>query len=125
MTRRYSWLLGSALVAAFLLTGLFAVRAVQHARDLRRHTDEPIRPWMNVPYIAHAYHVPPHILFQALGLPPAPPDSRPISGIARQQGRTIEDLTTTLMEAILHARPPTHRRAPPRAPRHGVRHESQ
>ena len=68
---------------------------------------------MNVPYVAHSYHVPPHVLFLALGLPPKPPDDRPIVEIARAQNRPVEAVIADLQYAIIHARPPYPAPLPP------------
>lgn len=98
----------------FLSVGIFfVVRAVRPAIYWHYHQDEPIRPWMNVGYVAHSYHVPPHVLYQALGLPPRPPDKRPLRDIARAQNRTVAEVIAVLKDAIVHARPPY---APPTPP---------
>jgi hypothetical protein len=108
-------LLGLALAVALASTIFFAQRAFQQGPRLRRASDEAIRPWMSVPYIAHAFHVPPQVLFEALGLPPGPPpDRRPIERIARAQGRSVSEITAVLIEAINRARPPGP--PPPPAP---------
>ncbi len=108
------WLLILGLALSLVITGVFAVRALGHVP--RPQVDEPIRPWMSVPYIAHSYHVPPHVLFQALGLPPKPPDKRPIVEIAREQNRSVETMIADLQNAIIHARPPYPPPPPPPDP---------
>lgn len=109
-------LLGLGLAIALVGTIFFAQRAYQQGPRLRRTSDEPIRPWMSLQYIAHSYHVPPYILQQALGLPPGPPpDRRPIERIAREQGRSVNEITTLLMQAIVQVRPP-YPPPPPRPP---------
>jgi hypothetical protein len=108
-------LLGLALAIALVSTIFFVQRAFQQGPRLRRASDETIRPWMSVPYIAHAFHVPPQVLFEALGLPSGPPpDRRPIERIARAQGRSVDEITAVLTEAINRARPPGP--PPPPAP---------
>jgi hypothetical protein len=106
------------VVLAFLLvvtgTVYFAVRAVRPAIYWHYHQDEPIAEWMNVEYVAHSYHVPPHVLFLALGMPHRPPDKRPLRDIAYSQGRSIDDVKATLMDAIVHARPPYPPPPPPK-----------
>jgi hypothetical protein len=106
------WLVLLAFVSAVSVTGLFAVRTVRRAVYWRYHQDEPIRPWMNLGYIAHSYRVPPWVLFEALGLPPKP-DRRPIRVIAREQNRSVAEVTTILQNAIVHARPPYPPPGPP------------
>ena len=96
------WLLAAILAAALLVAGVFTWRAFQHMP--RRQVDEPIRPWMTVPYIARAYRVPAPVLYAALGLPDQPPDRRPLVAIARAQGRPVSDLITVLEQAVARAR---------------------
>ena len=107
------WLVVLAFVLVVSLTGLFAVRTVRRAAYWRYHQDEPIRPWMNLGYIAHSYRVPPHVLYQALGLPPKP-DKRPIRAIAREQGRSVAEVIAILQDAIVHARSSYPPPPPPR-----------
>jgi hypothetical protein len=99
------WFLILALVLVVSTTGLFAVRTVRRAVYWRYHQDEPIRPWMSVGYIAHSYRVPPWVLTQSLGLPPGP-DRRPLREIARDQGRSVDEVIAVLQNAIIHSRPP-------------------
>jgi hypothetical protein len=114
--KRLSWRQW-VLVAAFLLaafgTGLFATRAIRRAVYWQTHRDEPIKPWMSVRYVARSYRVPPHVLYQAIGLEPQPRDRRPLREIAREQNRSVEDLISELQEAIKHARPPYPPPPPP------------
>jgi hypothetical protein len=107
------WVLLLAFLLAVLFTGLFATRAVRHAVYWRLHRDEPIRPWMSVPYVAHSYRIPPHVLYQAIGLPPTQHDRRPLREIAREQNRAVETLISELQDAIIHSRPPYPPPPPP------------
>ena len=107
------WLVVLAFVLVVTATGLFAVRTVRRAVYWRQHRDEAIRPWMNLGYIAHSYQVPPWVLHQALGLPLLKPDRRPIRQIAREQGRSVDQIIALLQDAIAHSRPPY---PPPLAP---------
>lgn len=102
-----------AFVVALSVTGLFAARTIRDAVYWHYHTDEPIRGWMNVGYVAHSYHVPPHVLYKALGLPHRPPDKRPLREIAASQNRSMDEIRTVLMDAIIHARPPYPPPPPP------------
>src|SRR5947209_1261764 len=114
---RQQWLVALAFLLALAVTGLFGVRAVRHAVYWHYHRDEPIRPWMSVPYIAHSYRVPPHVLYKAIGLTPIPHDRRPLRQIAREQNRPVADRVTELQDAIAEvrsARPPW-----PESPHHG------
>lgn len=96
------WLLIFGFALSLALTGFFVVRAVHFAPHIRK--DEPIRPWMTIPYIAHSYRVPAHILYEALGLTGTTPDRRPLLEIARQQHRTVESIVILLQDAIIRTR---------------------
>ena len=95
-------------LAALIITGLFGVRTVRRAIYWRYHRDEPIRSWMSVRYVARSYRVPPHILYQAIGVEPVPHDRRPLREIAREQNRSVETIISELEAAIrgFRARPP-------------------
>jgi hypothetical protein len=108
-------ILAVAFSVAVAGTFLFALRAGRHAR-LLRYENEPIRPWMSVPFIAHTHHVPADVLFRAIGLPPHQHDRRPLRLIAREEHRPIDKIIQDLDRALaaeghLHPAP-----APPRAP---------
>lgn len=109
------WLVVLALVLVVSFTGLFAVRTVRRAIYWHYHQDEPIRPWMNLGYIARSHDVPPWVLSEALGLPPKTdrPDRRPIREIARAQNRSVGEVIAILQEAIIRARPPYPPPGPP------------
>jgi hypothetical protein len=115
-SRQWLVVLAFALVVSF--TAFFAMRTVRRAIYWHYHQDEPIRPWMNLGYIAHSYSVPPWVLHQALGLPPQP-DRRPIREIARAQNRSVEEVIAILQDAIVHSRPPYPPPGPPPPPTNG------
>lgn len=103
-----------AFVIALAFTGFHIVRTVRDAIYWHQHRDEPIQGWMNVGFVAHSYHVPPHVLLMAIGLPPGPPpDRRPLSVIAGAQGRSMDQLQASLQNAIVHSRPPYPPPPPP------------
>lgn len=117
--RRRIFLLAFALSIA--ISVIFAMRAFNHRPH--RMVDDPIRPWMSVPYVAHSHHVPPRILFQAIGLAMEhPPDRRPIARIAAEQNRPVQELIENLQEAIIQERrfsrppPPPNSEAKPVEP---------
>ncbi len=110
MTRngRFGWLealivLGFAISIA--LVAVFLIRSVHYAARL--HSQEPIQPWMSVPYVARSYKVAPSVLYQALELSPRPHDRRPLAAIARAQHRPVQAVITDLESAIQRARPPS------------------
>lgn len=106
-------LLGLAFLATLGLAGLFIFRTVQPILYWRMHRDEPIKGWMTVGYVAHSYHVPPHVLAKALGVSHRPPDRRPLREIAKSQNRSMDEVRAVLTEAIVHARPPYPPPPPP------------
>jgi hypothetical protein len=92
-----------ALIVAIAGTFVFGFRAGSHVRRIRWQ-NEPIRPWMSVPFIAHTHHVRPEILFQAIGLPPNERDRRPLRRIARAEGRPVADVVRDVETAIANTR---------------------
>jgi hypothetical protein len=110
------WIVLAALALVILVTGLFAVRTVRRAMFWRTHREEVIRPWMSIPYVAHSYRVPPHVLYQALGIPPQPHDRRPLKQIAREQNRSVDEVTSVLQDAITRTRASQPTAAPPPNP---------
>lgn len=121
--RRFGWkqwilLVGFTLVVA--ITSLFVVRTVRRVNYWRVHHDEPIRPWMSLPYVAHSYRIPPHILYEALDITPVPRDRRPISQIAKDLNRPVDEVVIDLQNTIARERashpqgsPPPSRGGPP------------
>lgn len=99
---RVPWLI-LALTLALAATGLMALHTVRHVMRMR-HASERVRPWMSIPYIARSRHVPAEVLYKSLGLPPNRRDRRPLGRIARQQGRTVDELIGRVETAIAHAR---------------------
>ena len=95
-------ILAVALCVAIAGTFIFGFRAGRHARHLHWE-NEPIRPWMTVPFIAHTHHVPPAILFHALGMDPQQHDRRPLRAIARQENRPVENVVRDLEHALTSA----------------------
>ena len=73
------------IVAGITIIGFFGFRAAHAFREFRGHRPPPfspaqaqpvetdvdlIRDWMTIPYIAITYHVPPRLLFDAVGISP-------------------------------------------------------
>ncbi len=109
------WLLIFGFALSLAITGFFAVQAIRMAPHRRRN--EPIRPWMNIPYIAYSYHVPAEVLYQALGVASVAHDRRPLLEIARQTHQPVENLILLIDAAItqyrLTATPPATSTSPP------------
>jgi hypothetical protein len=114
--KSWNWRQWLVLLAFALILGFTIQRAVHLTRDFvywHYHQDEQIRGWMTIGYVAHSYRVPPHILYEALGLPRRPPDKRPLGRIARDQNRSMDEIRDVLMNAIVHSRPPYPPPSPP------------
>jgi hypothetical protein len=112
------WLAVVAFLLAVFAAGFFAVRTVRHAIYWSQHKDETIRPWMSVPYVARSYRVPPHVLYQAIRLSPAPRDRRSLREISHEQNRPVDTLILELQNAITVVRQLPHPPPPP-PPRDG------
>lgn len=115
----FRWQQWAVLLAFVLVLGFIGLRTIHTYRAAsywRHHRDEPIHGWMRIGYVAHSYHVPPRVLYEALGLPTQPPDRRPLRVIAKAQHRSMDEVIALLREAIADARasrpPPS---PPPRA----------
>jgi hypothetical protein len=93
-------LLGFCLAIA--ATFFFGYRAGRTARHVRWQ-NEPIRPWMSVPFVAHTWHTREQPLFEAIGVPPNPHDHRPIRDIARAEKRPAAELISDLQKAIANS----------------------
>jgi hypothetical protein len=92
-------ILAVAFLVAIAGTFVFGYRAGRYAHRLRLE-NEPIRSWMSLPFIAHIHHVPPELLFRAIGLEPVPHDRRPLRAIARAEHRPVSDLIRDLDKAL-------------------------
>jgi hypothetical protein len=114
------WLVVFLFVLVLGATAWHTTRTVRHAIYWQQHRDEPIRGWMTVGYVAHSYHVPARVLYQALNLPPREPreprDRRTLRVIARAQGRTLEEISVVLQDAITRARTSPAQTPPPPPP---------
>ncbi len=99
MNRSY-WL-KIALALTLALAALLAIRTFRFSGRAYA-SEEQLRPWMTVPYIAHSRHVPQSVLWGALGIPAHLHDHRPIGRIAREQRRPVDDVIGKLKSAIEH-----------------------
>jgi len=106
-------ILAVAFCVAIAGTLIFGFRVGRHARRMH-FENEPIRPWMSVPFIAHTHHVPSALLFHAIGLEPEQHDRRPLRLIARQEHRPVEDMMRDLERALAGA---GHTHSAPETPR--------
>jgi len=99
-----------AIALAFLLAVagalVFATRATRQARHFGS-INQPIHGWMSIPFIAHTHHVPPSVLFQAIGIQPRQPrDHRSVRHIAHELNRPVPEVIADLQKAIQEAKAP-------------------
>lgn len=93
-------IIAGIFIFLLLFTGFFVYRMVDRARHWGEQGNEPIRGWMTIGYVARSRHVPPPVLRRALGLPPETRDRRPLSAIAEEQNRNVDELVQILEDAI-------------------------
>jgi|SRR5271165_193236 len=102
--------LGFCLAVAF--TFFFGYRAGRTARQVHWQ-NEPIQPWMSVPFVAHTHHTRSELLFQAIGVQPDLRDRRSIREIARAEKVPVAELIRDLRNAIANANRPGSDAVPP------------
>ena len=112
--RQGTLLLVLAFCLAIAATFFFGYRAGRTARHYRRQ-DDPIQPWMSVPFVAHTHHTRPELLFQAIHAPPDLRDHRPIREIAHAEKLPVSEVIRELRQAIASAKPASDQ-APGKAP---------
>src|SRR5512138_3455621 len=79
--RQRNFFLG-LIIIGLIIVGFFGLRTFRAFRQFHGHRPPPpfatehvetdvslIRDWMTVPFIGRTYHVPPRLLFEALGIP--------------------------------------------------------
>jgi hypothetical protein len=104
------WLLLSVFSIVLAVTLFFGFRFVRRV-FIAPPSREPVRGWMNLPYIARAYGVSPQMLHDALGLTPGVPDTRPLQEIAASTNRSIDEMIAVVDKKIQELAPePRHRR---------------
>lgn len=102
------WLLLAAFSIILAVTFFFGFRFVRRV-FIAPPSREPVRGWMNLPYIARAYGVDPQTLHDALGLTPGVPDRRPLEEIAASTNRSLDEMIATVDKKILELAPEPRR----------------
>lgn len=101
--RKRRWLLIAAFGVALAATLFFAVRMTMTAAHWEPGAadDRPLQPWMTPRYVAHARHVPPEVVGEALGLDPRrPPRRMTLAELAAMRGVPVSQLIALLDEAV-------------------------
>lgn len=103
------WLLLSVFGIVLAVTLFFGFRFVRRV-FIAPPSREPVRGWMNLPYIARAYGVSPQMLHDALGLTPGVPDTRPLQEIAASTNRSVDEMIAVVDKKIQELAPEPRRR---------------
>jgi hypothetical protein len=114
VARRQTLILVLGFCVAVAATLFFGYRAGRTARHVGWQ-NEPIQPWMSVPFVAHTHHTRSELLFQAIHVQPNPRDRRPIRDIARTEQLPVAEVIRKLQDAIANANRPGSEAVPPSA----------
>jgi hypothetical protein len=104
-----------------LIVGFFGLRTLHAFREFRGHRPPPppsaadaervetdvelIREWMTIPFISKMYHVPPNVLFDALGIPANRNREKSLKRLneeyfPRAKGIVLENIKAAVREAL-------------------------
>lgn len=103
------------IIIGLMIIGFFGLRTVRAFRQFRGHRPPPpfstehvetdvtlIRDWMTVPFISRMYHVPPPMLFEALGIPEEGNQEKSLKQLnqkyyPRETGIVLEKVKTAIL----------------------------
>jgi hypothetical protein len=104
-----------------LIVGFFGLRTLHAFREFRGHRPPPppsaadaesvetdaelIREWMTIPFISKMYHVPPNVLFEALGIPANRNREKSLKQLNKEyfpgaEGMVLEKIKATVLTAL-------------------------
>ena len=104
-----------------LIVGFFGLRTLHAIRELGGHRPPPppsaaetegietdvelIREWMTIPFISKMYHVPPNVLFDALGIPASKNREKSLKRLNREyfpqaEGFVLEKIKAAVLAAL-------------------------
>ena len=104
-----------------LIVGFFGLRTLHAIRELGGHRPPPppsaaetegietdvelIREWMTIPFISKMYHVPPNVLFDALGIPANKNREKSLKRLNREyfpqaEGFVLEKIKAAVLAAL-------------------------
>ena len=104
-----------------LIVGFFGLRTLHAIRELGGHRPPPppsaaeaegsetdvelIREWMTIPFISKMYHVPPNVLFDALGIPANKNQEKSLKRLNREyfpqaEGIVLEKIKAAVLAAL-------------------------
>ncbi len=113
------------LISGILLATFFGLRTLHAFKHFRGHRPPPpsaseakqpetnvelIREWMTIPFISKTYHVPPPVLFDALGIPQNGNSEKSLAQLNKEyfpeeDGKVIETIKTVIREYQLQQFP--------------------
>ncbi len=101
------WLIVALIALAVVGIALAAPAAYRLARG---HPRRPLPPrqtdvsliagWMTVPYVARTFHVPPEVIFHALGVSPAGHERASLNDLAAETGRSPDEVVATVRSTV-------------------------
>ena len=115
-----------------LIVGFFGLRTLHAIRELGGHRPPPppsaaeaegsetdvelIREWMTIPFISKMYHVPPYVLFDALGIPANKNREKSLKRLNREYFPQAEGIVLEKIEAAVLANQPQQMQENPQTP---------
>jgi len=118
----------SLIVIGTLIVGLFGLRTVHAFRQFRGHRPHPfapaqaqpaqtdvelIRDWMTIPFIERTYHVPPRMLFDALGIHPLGNEEKSLAQLNKKYFPNEDGIVLEKVKAAVLANQPPPAPTPP------------
>ncbi len=86
---------------ALVIALVFAVRLALHVLHWNNAAATLPEPWMTPRYVAHSWRIPPQEIRTALGIPDELVRRQTLKDIARQQGRSVEEVIADLSAFLL------------------------
>jgi hypothetical protein len=118
-----------------LIVGFFGMRTLHAFREFGGHRPSPppseaegietdvelIREWMTIPFISKMYHVPPNVLFEALGIPANKNREKSLKRLNREYFPQAEGIVVEKIKAAVLANQPQQIQGNPEIPTIPVR----
>ena len=111
-------LITSLIFIGIVIVGVFGLRTFSALRKFREHRPPPlppaedqqietdvdlIRDWMTIPYISKTYHVPPKLLFDALGIPSRGNEEKSLAQLNEKYSPQAPGIVMEVVKAALRA----------------------
>ena len=104
------------IVTGLLIIAFFGLRTVHAYREFQGHRPPPpfatkpvetdvgfIRDWMTIPFVSKMYHVPPDILFEALGISPQGNQEKSLKQLNEEYFAPAKGLVLEMVKAAILA----------------------